>query len=130
MKENLSTAARILPFCIPFPLIFLAVDYYLNDEQSWIAIAAAVFLGVISFGYALMGKTAEMFAGDSVGFLISSITTSYLNNGFDESFFKPLTSISYLHSLINGIILFQIFAILAVKICKKAKSNNKKYKGE
>ena len=90
MKEDLLTAARILSFCIPFPLIFLAVDYHLADEQAWIAIAAALLLGAISFCYASVGKTAEMFAGDSVGSLISCITTSFLNDGFDESFFKPL----------------------------------------
>ena len=35
MKEDLLTAARILSFCIPFSLIFLAVDYHLADEQLW-----------------------------------------------------------------------------------------------
>ena len=122
MKDNILRFVRTLPFWIPFPLIFLAVDYYLTDEQSWIAIAAASFLGVISFTYAVMGRLPEMFAGDSMGFLISCIATSFLNNGFDESFFKPLTSISYLHVLIAVVIAVQLFSILTVKICKKIKA--------
>lgn len=126
MKKNLLTFVSTLPFWIPFPLIFLAVDYYLTDEQSWIAFAVSSFLVVVSLGYASAGKIAEMFAGDSIGFLISCITTSFLNDGFDESFFKPFSSISYLHILIAGIIIIQLFAILTVKVCKNIKTKIKK----
>ncbi len=126
MKKDFLTFARTLPFWIPFPFIFLAVDYYLTAEQSWISIAFAAFLGVLSFTYAASGKITEMFAGDSIGFLISCVTTSFLNDNFDESFFKPFTSISYLLILIACILIVQIFAILTVKICKKIKSKIKK----
>lgn len=125
MNNNLVKTLSTLPFWIPFPFVFLAVDYYLNDEQSWIAIAAAALLGVLSFTYVATDKIKEMIAGDSIGFLISCITTSFLNDGWDESFFKPLTSISYLHVLILGVIIIQLFAVVTVKIRKKIKSKMK-----
>lgn len=125
MKENLKKILYALPFWIPFPLIFLAIDYYLTDEQSWIAVAAASLLGVLSFGYISAGKTAEMFAGDCMGFLISCIVTSAINDNFDESFFKPFSSISYLHILIGAVIIVQLLAVAIFKICSKIKEKKK-----
>lgn len=125
MKNNISKAIGTLPFWIPFPFIFLAIDYYLTDEQSWVAIPVAVFLGTLSFGYVAVGKVAEMFAGDSVGILIAVIITSILNNGYDESWFTPFTSISYLLLLAAVILVVQLLAIPIVRLCKKIKSKNK-----
>lgn len=122
MNNNLIKTLSTLPFWIPFPFIFLAVDYYLTDEDSWMAIAAAVLLGTLSFIYIATDRIKEMIAGDSMGFLISCITTSFLNDGWDESFFKPLTSISYLHVLILAVVVIQLFAFAVQATTKKIKT--------
>lgn len=126
MKNKILKAVSTLPFWIPFPFIFLAVDYYLTDEQSWIAIALAALLGVLSFTYATAGKIKEMLAGSAVGFLISVIITSIVNNGFDEGWFTPLTSMSYVVVLAAAVLIIQLFGILLSKIAKKIKNKIKK----
>lgn len=122
MKNKVSKAFSTLPFWIPFPFIFLAIDYYLADEQSWVVVPVAVFLGFMSFAYVAIGKVAEIFIGDVVGILISFITTSVLNNSYDESWFAPLTSITYVLLLSAVILVVQLLAIPIVKLCKKIKS--------
>lgn len=126
MKEKVLKAVSTLPFCIPFPFIFLCIDYYLKDEHTWIAALVASTLGIISFEYAIKGKIKEIFVGHSVGLLISAIVTSIVNDGFDESWFSPLTSISYIFVLFVAVVIVSGFWILAAKLVSKIKSKMKK----
>lgn len=124
MKEKFLKAASTLPFWIPFPFIFLAIEYYL--KQPRISIAIAAFLGAVSFAYAASGKIKEMLAGSAIGALISVVLTSIVNDGFDEGWFSPLTSMSYVVVLAVMVLLIQLFGILVTAVLKKIKNKIKK----
>lgn len=124
MKEKLLKALSTLPFCIPFPFILLWGDYYLNDARF--VSAVAVIIGILSFEYALKGKIKEILAGSSIGFLISLIINSFANNSFDESWFKPLTSTSYVCVLFGAVLIIEGVWILLAKLFAKIKSKIKK----
>lgn len=126
MKNNIMKAVYALPFCIPFPFILLATDYYLNDEASWVAAVVASVIAVLAFAWYDKKKVPEMLAGNSIGLLISLIITSVVNNGFDESWFCPLSSISYVIVLALTVLFVQFLAILIFKAFKKIKSKIKK----
>lgn len=124
MKEKFLKAASTLPFWIPFPFIFLVIEYYL--KQPSISIVIAALLGAVSFTYAAAGKTKEMLAGSAVGALLSLIFTSIVNDGFDEGWFSPLTSMSYVVVLAVMVLLIQLFGVLVKAVLKKIKNKIKK----
>lgn len=126
MREKVLKVLSTLPFCVPFPFIFLWGDYYLNDVRFGIAVAAIV--GILSFEYARKEKIKEIFAGHSIGFLISCIINSIVNDGFDESWFSPLTSTSYVCVLFGAVVIISGFGILMAKLFSKIKSKLKKAK--
>lgn len=126
MKNNIMKAVYALPFCFPFPFILLAIDYYLNDEMTWVAAVVASVIAVLAFAWYDKKKVPEMLAGNSIGILISLITTASVNNSFDESWFSPLTSITYVIVLALTVLLVQFMSILIFKAFKKIKSRIKK----
>lgn len=128
MREKVLKVLSTLPFCVPYPFIFLCIDYYLNDEQSWIAALVAATIGIISFEYAVRGKIKEIFEGVSIGLLLSLVINSIVNDGFDESWFSPLTSTSYVCVLFGAVVIISGFGILASKLFSKIKSKVKKAK--
>lgn len=126
MKSIIMKAAPALPFCIPFPFILLAIDYYLPDDFSLISTCIVSLFGVLSFSCYEKRKTLEMLAGDGVGFLISLIIILIFNNRFDESWFLPLTPITY-QVLIALLVLFmQVVSIFIFVMCNKIKNKIKK----
>lgn len=128
MKNKLMKARPALPFCIPFPFIFLAIDYYSNDELSWIAGIIAGAISVLSYVYYSKEKVLEMLAGDSIGFLASIVITLLMKNRFDEGWFTPLSSMSYVILLCVLVLIIHFLAIALFKLFTKIKSKIRKEK--
>ena len=129
MKNKFNKMLTALPFCFPFAFAFFAVDYYLSDRWSWLSIAAAALMGVISFVYAALGKENEMFVSNGVGIFISFIITCFIWNSVDQTSFwdsHEMTFRQYVELMQIISLGIPLFAVLAVKIIKKIKNKIKK----
>lgn len=110
-----------LPFCVPFPFILLCDFYY---KQSYIRIIAwAVFI-ILDAIYDRKGWKKEMLAGSAVGAVISVIITSIVNNGFDESRFAPLDSITTVIILALVFFVIKFLGDIVELIIKKINKTN------
>ncbi|MBQ3044970.1 MAG: hypothetical protein IJO03_08925 [Clostridia bacterium] len=129
MKNKVKKMLTAFPFCFPFAFSFFAVNYYLSKEWSWLSIAAAVLLGVLSFVYAVVGKESEMLMSSKVGILISFIIICFLWNSVDKLSFWENYGMTFRHyfELMELISLgIPLFAAIVVKIIKKIKNKTKK----
>lgn len=123
MNENLKKFLYALPFCIPFQF-FLICDFYYR--QNYIRFIVWVVISILYSIYEHKGRKKEMFAGSVAGSVISVIATSIANNGFDESRFAPLSSISTVIIFILLFFVIQLIPAIISYIYKKIKEKKEK----
>lgn len=123
MNENFKKFLYALPFCIPFQF-FLICDFYYR--QNYIRLIVWVVISILYSIYEHKGRKKEMFAGSVAGSVISVIATSIANNGFDESRFAPLSSISTVIIFILLFFVIQLIPAIISYIYKKVKEKKEK----
>lgn len=123
MKEDFKKILYALPFCIPFPFVLICDFYYRLDFIRFFVWSVFLILNSIC---EYKGRKKEMLAGSAVGAVLSVIVTSIVNNGFDESRFAPLNSISTVIILILLFLVIQLIPVIISYIYKNIKEKKEK----